>query len=554
MDTLCNLYGGCTPVEQGGEEGGRRTMGTMEKKLLSTTTTTTSSNDNDNDNDKDNNIPPSAPNEIKDHCSVIIKLVSATDQRPSELYTAHTTWTGFQEMLRIYKMYDFPYTIASSSKTVVPGRKIALSSYPGNLFSTDDFYTISSGLVATETTIDNHNGTRIIHTIHTTHTMHTIHTLPTIHTIESIWGEVKPEAVLTWIRTMTSNRLATDGPSWASTFAQHNSGTYNNEFHVVDYNIFAASQQQQQSDGGEVALSLLPHVLTVIDQMPGHMEISDQTDKLQSTGFWASYNRPGLPYTYENMNYTATIAAYGPHYSHSQTSRAQLFDLLQGSIVDEASLKKVMRFNQWDNEDVPKEIREQMCAAGLSASNAISERGDLTPLSSKCADDVTQQDEGGIDMKYTTAALMTEAKSSTADGGVAPTSIAQSGPTSIAQSGPTYDDQPVFLWSESPFPDVVHTGQPDRWEFPYVTVSWSDEPSSSSSSNNFFTSSAGIATEVVVALLFLSCVLGSGVLYFYFPDNQLSFFANNADTVGPLNTAPSSSSSSSGPDVIPDSV
>ena len=79
--------------------------------------------------------------------------------------------------------------------------------------------------------------------------------------------------------------------------------------------------------------------------------------------------------------------------------------------------------------------------------------------------DITRQNEGGIDMKYSTAALMAKAKASTADGGVAP--------ASVAQSGPTYDDQPVFVWSESPFPDVVHTGMPDRWEFPYVMVDWS---------------------------------------------------------------------------------
>lgn len=420
MDTLCPLYGGCTPVN--GEEKtkeAKRPDGIINKDHPSK--------------------PPSAPFKIKDHCSVIVKLVPATDESPSELYTSHTTWTGFQEMLRIYKMYDFPYqtTSSSSPSKVVPGRKIALSSYPGNLFSTDDWYTISSGLVSTETTIDNHN--------------------------DSIWGEVKPQTVLTWIRTMVSNRLATDGASWAATFAKHNSGTYNNEFHVVDYNIFAESQQKSN----DRKLKLLPGVLTIVDQMPGHVEVSDETDKLQNTGYWASYNRPGLPYTYKNMNYTATVKAYGPHYSHELCARGQLFDMLHTTIVDEASLKKVMRWNQFDNDDIPKEITYQMCDSGPSASNAISERGDLTKRSSNCADDVTRQNEGGIDMKYTTAALMAEAKASTADGGTAP--------ASVAQSGPTYDDQPVFVWSESPFPDVVHTGMPDRWEFPYVMVEWSTD-------------------------------------------------------------------------------
>ena len=59
-------------------------------------------------------------------------------------------------MTRIYKLYDLPYA-ASASGGIIPGRRIATSSYPGNLFSTDDWYTLGSGLAVTETTIDNHN-------------------------------------------------------------------------------------------------------------------------------------------------------------------------------------------------------------------------------------------------------------------------------------------------------------------------------------------------------------------------------------------------------------
>ena len=419
MDTLCPLYGGCTSVK-----------GSAASAPVSASASVSASVSK----------PPSAPHKVKDHCSVIVKLVPGTADVAPELFTAHTTWTGFHEMLRIYKLYDFPYKLSSSSpdSPVVPGRKISMSGYPGNLFSTDDWYTLSSGLASTETTISSHN--------------------------EAIWDEVKPETVLTWLRTMVSNRLADSGPSWAEYFSMHNSGTYNNEFHVVDYNVFSEASSQTVS-GGEV--QLLPNTLTIIDQMPGHMEVSDETNHLQSRGYWASYNRPGLPYTWKHMNYTATVAAYGPHYSHKLCSRGQLFDILHSTIVDEPSLKAAMRWNQWDNDEIPAEIRNQMCDSGPSASNAISERGDLTKVSSNCADDVDTQNEGGIDMKYTTAALMARAKASTAEGGMPA--------ASIAQSGPTYDDQPVFVWSESPFPEQVHTGMPDRWEFPYVKVDWSGE-------------------------------------------------------------------------------
>ena len=191
--------------------------------------------------------------------------------------------------------------------------------------------------------------------------------------------------------------------------------------------------------------------------MPGHVEVADMTSTLETKGYWASYNRPGLLATYELANYTATVNAYGPHYSHKLCSRAQLFDMLHGSIVDEENLKKVMRFNRFNDPMYPRSITHQMCGNGPSASNAISERGDLTLKSSECGEDVAQQNEGGIDVKYTTAAMMEAAN----------------GLASMAQSGPTYDDQPVFAWSISPFANVPHVGQPDRWEFPYVFVDWS---------------------------------------------------------------------------------
>ena len=258
---------------------------------------------------------------------------------------------------------------------------------------------------------------------------------------------------------MVANRLGSSGPSWAQAFGLHNSGTYNNEWHLVDYNVFDASRKS--------GVVLLPNLLTIVDQMPGNIEVADATGTLKAAGYWASYNRPGLPGTWALANYTETVEAYGDHYSHAKAARAQLFQRLQGSIVDETSLKKVMRFNRFDDPALPRAITNQMCGSGPSASNAISERGDLTPTASNCAADVAQQDEGGIDMKYTSAELMLGSSSGGGGGG-------GYGLRAVAQSGPTYDDQPVFVWSASPFANnTAHAGQPDRWEFPYVTVGWS---------------------------------------------------------------------------------
>jgi hypothetical protein len=177
FDTLCDLLGGCGPVrQQQGHGPGQRSTAVSSP-------------------------PPTAPHRMPDHCSVLIKLIGGggeegtTNASPtmyplsnaspplpwSELYVAHTTWSGLEDMTRVYKLYDFGYSADGTvGSAPVPGRRVAFSSYPGNLFSTDDWYTMSSGLAITETTIDNHN--------------------------TSLWPSVVPETVLTWIRTQVANR------------------------------------------------------------------------------------------------------------------------------------------------------------------------------------------------------------------------------------------------------------------------------------------------------------------------------------------------------------
>jgi hypothetical protein len=53
------------------------------------------------------------------------------------------------------------------------------------LYSIDDWYTISSGLTVSETTISNNNAT--------------------------LYESIKPESVLIWSRAMAANRLANNG-------------------------------------------------------------------------------------------------------------------------------------------------------------------------------------------------------------------------------------------------------------------------------------------------------------------------------------------------------
>lgn len=76
-------------------------------------------------------------------CSALIKLLPGN----ADLLIGHNTWTSFINMIRIFKLYDLRFHTSSRDHTLIPGHAQAFSSYPGRLFSGDDFYLVSSGLV-----------------------------------------------------------------------------------------------------------------------------------------------------------------------------------------------------------------------------------------------------------------------------------------------------------------------------------------------------------------------------------------------------------------------
>lgn len=77
---------------------------------------------------------------------------------------------------------------------------------------------------------------------------------------------------------MVANRLAYSGSDWSKLFSKHNSGTYNNEWMIIDYKMFYPGKPLQ--DG----------LLTVLEQIPGLIHWEDKTDTLRYESYWPSYN------------------------------------------------------------------------------------------------------------------------------------------------------------------------------------------------------------------------------------------------------------------------
>ena len=347
-------------------------------------------------------------------CSALIKVLDGN----KDIYAAHDTWNSYQSMLRVSKRYQmqFHWTAKNTSgDAIIPGNTMAFSSYPGVIYSGDDFNVISSGLSVIETTIGNNN--------------------------PDLWWHVKPKGgVLEGIRATVANRLAGSGKQWADLFSQYNSGTYNNQWMILDYKLFTPGEK-----------TLKDNLLWILEQIPGYIESADMTKVLRNQGYWPSYNTPYFKKIFKLSGGPKMVEKFGDWFSYDKTPRALIFKRDVGKVKDVESMTKLMRYNNFREDPLSK----CECDPPFSAENAISSRNDLNPKNGTYPfAALGHRSHGGTDMKLTTSLLFEKGKFT-------------------AIGGPTYDDVPAFQWSKADFAkDTPHFGHPDLWKFKPITYEW----------------------------------------------------------------------------------
>eukprot|EP00929_Paragymnodinium_shiwhaense_P052943 TRINITY_DN26506_c0_g1_i1.p1 TRINITY_DN26506_c0_g1~~TRINITY_DN26506_c0_g1_i1.p1 ORF type:complete len:574 (+),score=131.43 TRINITY_DN26506_c0_g1_i1:76-1797(+) len=344
------------------------------------------------DGDLEELVPHLAPKHkrlrSRDRCSALIKL--APDN--ADIFFGHATFDHYGMMVRSLKSYDI--RLRSDLRTAV-----TLSSSPGFISSIDDFFLTSHGLAVIETT----NGVKD----------------------HSLYSRIVPETLLSWVRASVANALAKTTAEWADLFSTANSGTYNNQWMVLDLKLFRKGQPLQQG------------LFVVLEQIPGYIEWQDKTAKLQEDGYWGSYNVPYFKKVLEISGYDAR--------EHHTAPRANIFRERQHAVANLEDFQRLLRYNNWEHD--PLSLGD--------ACNAISSRCDLNPASSS-----SWQLDGGID-----------AKAASVDMGKALMFAAQNGPT-------TYQ-QPAFRWADVPFEkQPLRRGQPEAFDFQWVSFSPQKQPAS----------------------------------------------------------------------------
>ncbi|XP_040069470.1 putative phospholipase B-like 2 isoform X1 [Ixodes scapularis] len=349
-------------------------------------------------------------------CSALIKVLADND----DILFAHNTWFGYRKMLRIEKKYTFPWQLTSKSSDTIPGHTISMSSYPGKLVSLDDFYLASTGLAITETTIENSN--------------------------DSLWNLVRPDsAPLTWVRGMVATRLAVTSPQWVDYFGKLNSGTYNNQWMVLDYKLFAPGS------------AIGKNTLWILEQMPNITKAKDVSAYLQNQKYWGSYNVAFFPAIFNISGQPDMVKKYGNYYSYDMSPRAKIFRREQSKVEDVDTMLGLMRYNNYTHDPASR----CNCTPPYNPVYAIAARYDL--LDPKGRYDVPymfRRAGGAIDMKLTNYAMFKSLEF-------------------IAINGPPFHPNssvlPPFQWSTSGFQDL-HEGHPDKWMFGPTYHRWNSSP------------------------------------------------------------------------------
>jgi hypothetical protein len=257
------------------------------------------------------------------HCSSLFKVKDDF----SDIFFGHNTWLFYSAMTRLVKEYNFNF-----NNPAIKARNIIFTSFPATLASTDDFYITSQDLAITETTNSIFNN--------------------------KLYEKLNPNTLLTWERAMIANRLSVTSKEWAENFVQHNSGTYNNQFMILD---------MKQVDLDNKVIN--NEAMYIVEQIPGAFEINDITEMLRY-GYWPSYNVPYSKEIFKLSGYEELIQqkpALKASVDYSTCARSNIFRREQSTITDVDSYKRLIRFNNYKKDPL---------SLGKPA-NAIAARSDL---------------------------------------------------------------------------------------------------------------------------------------------------------------------------------
>lgn len=303
------------------------------------------------------------------HCSAIVKMITKNDGK-YDVLLGHNTWTDYSEMLRMIKEYDFAFEGEKNKlldrKNVediseIPKMnsvKITFSSYPGVLFSGDDFYVTSNNLAIAQTTLTSIN--------------------KYIYKDLIDMNFYVPE----FIRIMTTNYISQNGKEWFLNYKSYSSHIYSTQWLILDYKVLKKINDLNSIENNITGL------LTLIEEVPKSVIGSDVSLKLMKDKFYISFNMSYFKQHQDILGINDLKKELNIH-SIENNPRYYIYSHLDKSINDIKSLSKAIVYNGFNNKksNIPND------PSYSDPSNGISSRDDLN------THDEEKVPHGGVDFK-----------------------------------------------------------------------------------------------------------------------------------------------------------
>lgn len=314
------------------------------------------------------------------HCSVILKLLNINGKY--DIIAGHDTWSKYAELVRTLKSYtyEFDSKVINKENSILKNKKeIVFSSYPGVMYSGDDFYIIDKKTVLLQTTLN------VLNTF--------------IYKNSINIDTYVPE----FIRIMTTNLMSNSAESWVSNFKDYDGHLYVTQWIVVDYEKLNKVNSENEKP---------EKIVYFLDDVPDKINSKDMTSELFSDSYLGSFNYPYFKETFEILGYTK-FEYFKRENDIEINPRKHILKKLNENIKDLDSFESVISYNGYRQTN--NKISHKDDISYNDPTNGIMSRYDLLE------NIIEKENYGGIDYKFVNSELVKSNKFK-------------------ARSGPTYND------------------------------------------------------------------------------------------------------------------
>ena len=333
-------------------------------------------------------------------CTGLVKLAPGNE----DIWFAQDTWSDVRDLHAYLKEYNLNIPEFKS-------HRVMISTRTGHLASVDDFWVNDQGLVVMETTMHNFNQTLYD-------------------------NYVKPQSVMTWMRSYHAMFATDNGKDWADHFIRENSGTYNNEYLILDTKLFKPGEAELDDS-----------LLWMIEQYPGNYHSESVTkSRLAPKTFVQSINTPWFDDMWSISNYSGqqkAEPAKADFWSYDKQLRNLIIERDAGNLSSYEEFQTFMRYNDYEHDplQIIPDTGEKEPAQGILA------RYDLRPDNGTAYG--AKNHFAGLDSK--TVSVNTLKASRTFD----------------AINSPKYDGGiPAFSFRD--WPKISHDGLPETFQYPWT--------------------------------------------------------------------------------------